>query len=306
MKKTASVKYKIAIYSTLVLALLFLLTNFADNRKNTDERVLNESNTNIYNSLNQEFKARLDSIDQIKELKQFRLKALGSGMRSFFIGVTWFNECDTCSKTYSSGHPTLQQRKYFIELTGYTLRDDASFRIEKDKYFINYTVWDTIYDNGNRIGHPETKETKVRYAVSKSGEKSGSLLIPVSEKKYKLYKILVITFSIICILAFLIIIVIMPIRFLINVANGNPFNKMNVLTLKILGWALIATFLLQTLIPLLIQLMIRNLVPKEIYFPFLLSLNDHRMLLIIGTIILLIAGAFNRGYKLQQEQDLTI
>ena len=47
-------------------------------------------------------------------------------------------------------------------------------------------------------------------------------------------------------------------------------------------------------------------IPVEIHFPFWLTIMDNKPLLIAGVIVLLVASAFKRGYKLQQEQELTI
>jgi hypothetical protein len=98
----------------------------------------------------------------------------------------------------------------------------------------------------------------------------------------------------------------MPFQLLMNIAYGNPFLKNNIRYLKTIGWTTIGLTLFVLIVPIIVKLLLHSLIPKEIYFPFWVTLFNYKWQLFIGVAILLIANAFESGYNLQQEQDLTV
>jgi hypothetical protein len=91
-----------------------------------------------------------------------------------------------------------------------------------------------------------------------------------------------------------------------NIAYGKPFMKNNIRYLKTIGWTTIGLTIFVLIVPVIVKLLLPGLIPKEIYFPFWITLFNYKWQLFIGVAILLIANAFESGYNLQQEQDLTV
>jgi hypothetical protein len=186
------------------------------------------------------------------------------------------------------------------------LRTDADFFINKDKYFVSHTVWDRI-ENDFKSGHPEQKETSLRYSTGNFDLKTDSaLLIPISKKSYLILEKVVWALVIILILFLLYTLYALPAKVLVSIASGQPFTKKNIKRLNITGWVLLISSILPSLVLITIEWIMKDRIPNEIYFPFLLSIFDHKVILIAGLVVLLIANAFKRGYNLQQEQEGTI
>jgi hypothetical protein len=300
-------RHKFRIISVIAfIIIIFLLIDFADNRKSTNERILDMAAIDLDNFVPEDCKRISDSLDIIKQWKRHRLKTLGNSITTFFIGVSKIDECDSCNTAFREEFASALKTKYFIQFPGYTIKEDASFFINKDKYYISYTIWDTLYPNSTQMGHKQTKEVRVRYATGDSDDNGGSLLIPISEQTYDVIHVLVTIFTVAFIVTFFFLLVILPYNVVISIATGTPFTRANIKRLYIAGWTMIGGALLTSLIPWIIELFLRSKLPDEIYFPFLLSLTDAKPWLIAGVVVLLVASAFKRGYKLQQDQDLTI
>jgi hypothetical protein len=291
----------------LLIFFLLLMTNPADNRKVNNESILNNAEDNIIKDnrdpqLDAYLKLR-DSINRIRDWNKNRLSGNGNSVSTPFFGVRHIYECDSCNSIDEKKFKSEYKNKYFIQLNGFTLKADADFFINKDKYFVNHIVWDRIDS-----GHPsEQKKTSLRYSPGGLDFTTDSaLLIPISKKSYLILEKVVWVLSIILILFLLYTLYALPAKVLVSVASGDPFTKKNIKRLNITGWVLLISAILPPLLLITIEWIIKDRIPNEIHFPFLLSILDHRLILIAGLVVLLIANAFKRGYNLQQEQDLTI
>jgi Protein of unknown function (DUF2975) len=303
------------IVTGLFVAGVLYLTIMTDNhnRSNVPQTLLNKIKpdpvaiANSSTSLH-EFNAKFDSLLRIEQWKKWRLTGVGEGQGSNFFGVRKIIECDSCGEIIIAGGKKshLVKPKYFFVLNHFTLKNDASFIIEKDKYIIEYTVWDRITEDGG-VGHPEYKEVNVRFASDFQNfkETKTSLLIPISKKAYQLWNIfsyLLIPFLII--LSW--IVYILPIKVLYRISMGNFFSPKNVSNLRLAGWTLITVTLIPIVLPILVKLFMGNKIPEEIYFPVDLALLENKGWLVGGIALIIISFAFKKGTALQQDQDLTV
>jgi len=285
---------------------LLIMTNPADNRKVNNESILNNAEGGVIDGSDPQFDVYsnlMDSFNRIREWNKNRLRGSGAGVSTPFFGVRHIYECDSCNSFDSKKFKSEYKNKYFIQLNGFTLKPFAGFFINKDKYFVNHIIWDRIDS-----GHPSEKtETSLRYLPgSLDFTTDSALLIPISKKSYLILEKVVEVLSIILILFLLYTFYVLPAKVLVSIASGQPFTKKNIKRLNVTGWVLLISAILPQLILITIEWIMRNRIPDEIYYPFLLSILDHRLILIAGLVVLLISNAFKRGYKLQQEQDLTI
>jgi len=290
-----------------LIAIAFLLvglTNFADNRRSQNERLLNQSKIKSTQTQPEFCQIISDSIDKVNRYMSWRLTSTGNSLVSFCIGVSEIQECDTCN-SFESESKSLIKTKYFVALPNYIIKQNASYYIEKDKYYLDYFVPDSLSAGGVSLGHHEKKEIKVRYAVGDSDE-GGTVLIPVSKQVYNFYRFLTNAVFVLLIIVGIVVVCIFPFSVLVNIAYGAPFAKSNIRKLSIIGWSLLTIPIINSIIPLIIGFFLRNKIPDQFYFPAQLAFMDSKTWLIAAVAILLFASAFKQGYKLQQEQDLTI
>jgi Protein of unknown function (DUF2975) len=296
-----------------VAGVLFLATFPEDNRPNVPHTLLYsikpytdsliDSTTNY-----RRYKELLDSLQKIEQWKRSRLQGLGDGTGSNFFKVRKIVECDSCGQiaSFLPENSPLRKTKYFFVLNNFTLKTDAAFIIEKDKYIIKYTVWDH-HTSTSSSGHPEYKEVNVRFSADLRPftRNNTSLLIPISRKTYQLW----IFFSYLFIPILIIISwisFILPIQVLYRISLGNCFIEKNIKSLRLAGWTLIGITFCPIIQSLIVELVMGNQIPKEIYYPVWLSLIDKKGWLVGGVAFLIISIALNQGMKIKQEQDLTI
>jgi hypothetical protein len=217
-----------------------------------------------------------------------------------FAGINRVDECDSCS----DGNEKDTRRKHFFSLTGFALKKSASFRIDKNDYIIESSVAEKKTADGET---GLTVQKKVRVRLGADHKKKGlTLLIPVSYRVFSRIEILMYIIFVIAIIAVIGIFIRLPVLVLLNIAKGKPFAKKNIRYLNCIGWGIIGICLLMVILPGLIQVLLSSWIPHEIYYPFWLHLFDYRWGIFLGIAVLMAARAFKQGYKLQQEQDLTI
>ena len=296
-----------------IIGVLFLATFPTDNRSNVSQTLLNKikpyadtlvDSTTSYNR----YKEIHDSLEKIEHWKKWRLQGFGEGYGSNFFGLRKIVECDSCGQIagFSQENKSLLKDKYFFELKNFTLKNDAAFIIEKDKYIIEYTVWDK-HTTTTSYGHPEYKEVDVRFAADLRpfSKNNTSLLIPISKKSYQYWRFFSYFFiPVLIILSW--ICFILPIQVLYRISLGNCFTEKNIKNLRLAGWALISVTFFPVILSVIVELTLRDQLPKEIYFPVWLSLLDNKGWLVGGIALLIISMAFKQGMDLKQEQELTV
>ncbi len=87
-----------------------------------------------------------------------------------------------------------------------------------------------------------------------------------------------------------------------SIIIDNPFNKIHANTIKIIGAIIIIT----PLITVFINALSTNRNPSnyktELIFSLFNSINE----IILGSLVIIVSEAYQRGYKLKQENDLTV
>jgi hypothetical protein len=246
-----------------------------------------------------------DSIAKVRKTQLIKLRTRGSGTNAFHMGLFKINECDTCLFGVYDNVPGKRTNKYFFELSGYKLDDFSDFSIDNGNYYLKYPVRDT--ETGSWVF--TKKKIGIRYAhdpTDNSQKSSGSILIPVSARTHTFLKI---TFGIVVVLSMffcIAVFLVMGPRTLYNIAIGKVFNKENIRSLYLIGWLLVSFAVLPPVLSILFRWIFAHLIPSPFYYPFWESMQDNKFVLISGVIVLLLAKAFKRGYRLQNEQDLTI
>ncbi len=172
-------------------------------------------------------------------------------------------------------------------------------------YNLVFVKWDSVRRSGNdstKYGHYESKQIPIRY--NKSGKK---VLIPITRQQYHLLEIVFNSFFYASAFIGLYIFLGLPIQFIVNISKGNAFTQSNINTFKYMGYAVLFYEILDIITPQVLHFYFRNTIPPDFKLPSILNNIGNTIFIgLISLAFLTIAKAFQRGYKLQQEQDLTI
>lgn len=194
---------------------------------------------------------------------------------------------------------------YYLTLSGYQLKDfDTKFYINNGTYNLACVKWKDVRGNNGlvRTGHYENKPIQVRYA-----EDSKMILIPVSQKIYLFFSIFLTIFPFIMIFFLTYFFVGLPAQILYNISKNRAFTEYNIKNLNIITVSCLVYGLLNILMPYFFRLIFINKIPPEFTMqPFINTVINNISTLFIALALFIITKAFKRGYKLQQEQDLTI
>ncbi|HMK27191.1 MAG TPA: DUF2975 domain-containing protein [Chitinophagaceae bacterium] len=303
MRSTLPRKNIIPGLAILMVSLVLIFFNPADNRASMKDILINTATRNIIPASTNDsqlliYKKINDSLEKIIRWKKERITRAGSYLYTLFAGINRIDECDSCIEANEKN----TRSKYFISLNGFALKPGASFLVDKNDYIIEKFVEEKKTEAG-----ATTEQEKVRVRLVADPAKEGlTLLIPVSYRVFSWIEIFMYIFLVAGIIAGIWIFIRLPVLVLINIANGNPFLKKNIRYLSCIGWGIIGCCMLVVIFPGLIQLFLSSMIPNEIYYPFWSHLFDFRWGIFLGISVLLLARAFKQGYKLQQEQDLTI
>lgn len=195
--------------------------------------------------------------------------------------------------------------RYFFSLKGYKLIPHTEFFVQNNTYHLAYAKWDKIdTTNGDRIryGHYERKSIPYRYAAEEE-----NLLIPLSITQYKWLKVVGVVLLLSMALLFLVCFGRFPIQILVNISKGRPFDRSNIFYFKTMAIVLLVLLIIKTTVPYIIHLFLRNRIPPEFSrVAFWPELVRSLPWFLVAAALFIIGKAFESGYKLQQEQDLTI
>lgn len=213
---------------------------------------------------------------------------------------------DIINKGLSGNHVTDNKKlEYFITFPDIQIKENNHFFVQNGNYYLAHPVWDITKKEDEftfKSGHYTRIPLKFRYNADKK-----MLLIPTNRI---LYKFLQITFSILWlgfIIAGFYIIIGLPVSILGSVSIGQVFTLTNIRQLKIIYIFLFIITLLKVIFPLLIYWFLSFFTPPVFKTPSIFeSLYSSLPLLIAGLAVFLISKAFQKGYKLQQEEDFTV
>lgn len=255
-----------------------------------------------------EYRKIKDSIARIKAEIDIENKGRSAG--GTFMGFIGFSQLKAYQpKSFSdsqrnAGH-LQSQLEYFITFQDIQIKENNHFFVQNGNYYLAHAVWDITKKQDEftyKSGHFTRIPLKVRYDADKK-----MLLIPTNRI---LYKFLQITFSILglgFIIAGFYIIIGLPVSILGSVSIGQVFTLTNIRQLKIIYIFLFIITLLKVIFPLLLYWFLSFFTPPVFKIPSIFeSLYSSLPLLIAGLAVFLISKAFQKGYKLQQEEDFTV
>ena len=197
------------------------------------------------------------------------------------------------------------EKEYWLSLRGYKTADNTKFLIHNNKYYLAVVKWDSVKNrnsNSTKYGHYIRKEIPFWYSAEDQ-----KVRIPITKGKYNFLNgiLNVIIFVILFVTAF--VYIGLPIQVLLNISRGRPFSRQNNRAFRIMTWTLIALGLLSIIAPYLIHLFYIPIIPSEIWLePLWPRVYSKLYLFLIAAVIFIIGKAFAKGYRLQEEQDLTI
>jgi hypothetical protein len=204
-------------------------------------------------------------------------------------------------------HKELSKDVYtYLALKGYNLKDDDTrFYLQNDANYLAVVKWDTTVNNNgakNEYGHYEAKPIKVRYA-----SESKLVLIPISKTTGSILNIVIWAFGFLAAVLTLYFFLGLPILFLINISKGKAFTEANIRILKQISTVSLIIAVLAIATPYIFRLFFWKTIPEELVpEPLMSRITDNLPLLFIMVVTFFISIAFKKGFKLQQEQDLTI
>jgi len=200
--------------------------------------------------------------------------------------------------------PISPDHLHYLSLQGYSLPERTKFFVQNGTYNLAYLKVDSVKKWRNvtrRYCHYERKQIPVRYSAENK-----MLFIPVSTKLYKVLSIagpVVSCFLIVAGYFFLAF----SLQILINISRGNAFDDKNVRRLNIMALILLIVTVGSILLPYIFRLCFSKMIPNDFIFPGIWSkVSDKTGAFIVVVVIFITGKAFQKGNKLQKEQDLTI
>lgn len=192
--------------------------------------------------------------------------------------------------------------KWYISLYGYHLKDPSSdFFINNGTYNLAVVKWLTRTGD-HREGIYERKQIPVRFNKSKD-----TILIPMSRAQYNVLSPIVSLLPLLLIGIFFYFLVGLPAVVLINISKGKAFSEKNIAMLNTSTMAMLVYTLVAIFIPYIIRLAFQSRIPGDFtQVSFADAIFDNLGNIIVCIAFFLITKAFKRGYKLQEDQDLTI
>lgn len=256
-----------------------------------------------------EYRRIEDSLKRIRSAKELDNKSVGSGQR--FGSLGFFNikiNRDPMIYDFSETDSLLQlkeEKLYYLSLDGYNLNYENKFFVQNGKFYLAIVKWDSVvkrkYDS-TTVGHYQRKEIKVRYATDNQ-----RILIPISKKKYNSFESALTIFLFISIFFLIYIFIGLPIQILVDISKGRAFTKENIRRFKLMAFVLFFCTFLKVFSPYILDFFYRKMIPKEFRLePVSSAIISNIYLFLIALVLFFVGKAFQRGYNLQQEQDLTI
>ena len=194
---------------------------------------------------------------------------------------------------------------HYLSLQGYSLPREKKFFVQNGTYNLAVPKWDSIKKGRRdtwRYGHYERKQIPIRYSAENK-----MLLIPVSSQQFRFFSFILPALGCLVIAASIFFFVGLPIQILINISRGKAFNDKNVQRFNSIALVLLILTLGTILSPYILRLCFWKMIPDDFIFPGFWSKVWDKSELFIAVIVIFITGkAFQKGNKLQKEQDLTI
>lgn len=254
--------------------------------------------------VNEEFqKSELmrDSINNILEFERMRKSDLGNAYVVGPLGITRFEGAMDWD-SIAAGNLSPQKKHSFLVMAGYRLSPHSAFFLQDDKFFVK-SAKITMIKKDLATSTYSVREIPVRYADAIESESSGFIMIPIKNSIYNVFNILIPVFGILIFLVSLYYVIIRPMQTLLNVGNGNVFGSTNTRNLRVAGWWLMGIALMPGLILTIFYLFITKKISPEIQFAFPDVFFDNKALILAAIIFLIVARAFAKGDRLQENNS---
>jgi hypothetical protein len=199
---------------------------------------------------------------------------------------------------------TEKEPSYYLTLSGYSLDPAYRFFVHNGIPGLGYIAYDTIFRNGDsvRVGYYARKISSVRYSADEK-----KIMIPISNGIYHFLKIFFLILMFIVMFIFVYVLVGLPLQVLINISRGGAFTEKNIRSFSQMSGMLLFIFLVDSFAFPIITLIFNSEIPAEFEAPDIVSrMYDNILYFILAVVLFIIGRAFRKGYKLQQEQDLTV
>lgn len=193
---------------------------------------------------------------------------------------------------------------YFITLNGYKLPHDDKFFVQHGNFYIAHLVRDNSKkkENGEVSTYFIRKQVKTRYH-----ENENSISIPVSRSWYTILNSTAFIMTTLFWIVYVYIIFGLPASILLSVSRGKAFTAGNIRDMKIIYRFLLLIGLLKSVFPYLKEWILSDYINGTyIGTEGMNSFISALPLLLSGAAVFLICKAFQKGYKLQQEEDFTV
>jgi len=197
------------------------------------------------------------------------------------------------------------QKLYYISLSGYNADHDIKFFVQNEKYNLAYVKWDSVIKrkfDSTQVGHYERKQIPVRYSTDEK-----KVLIPISNKKYIFLNSLSTILYYVFLFSMTFILFGLPVQILIDISRGKAFTKNNINRFKVMALVLLVYTVLKILAPYILNFIYRKQIPDELQLePFHYGVINNLYLFLIAIALFIIGKAFQKGYNLQEEEELTV
>lgn len=238
-----------------------------------------------------------DSLNNLNEQRLQENETLFTGWHTVNIGV------GKIDNHFLKGSDT--NNLYFLALKEFELEDNVRFFVANNQYNLLYVAWDTVNKNGEsliRNGKYKSIKIPVRYSV-----KEKEIYIPISKSQFYVGNIIIPIVMFILLTLSLFVVIGYPVQFLVRISKGNAFSEKNINGLRMITILISLYIVFSILFPFLIRLLFSKYIhpffkPINVYQLF----SDKLIVLFVLAIVFAIYQAFKKGYKLQQEQELTV
>jgi hypothetical protein len=195
--------------------------------------------------------------------------------------------------------------KYFLYFAGYSLNYNCSFLIDSGHYKLKYPVWDpSVTGKNNRNMH--TGYLAIRQIPFRFVEKKNAILFPLNALKFKIAKIVIMIFYILILIYDIIIMIILPFIILLSISKGIVFTNNNINYLYFISYSLLGCVLFSCILTVALRLAFQLYRVPEFSYNYWNLVKDNYISFVIGLIVFGIAKAFDKGYQIQKENDLTV
>jgi hypothetical protein len=248
-----------------------------------------------------QYKRIEDSVKKSLEPMEPKPHTSGTGSSAFKLG---FYEYD-----HDLHGETGNKKEYYISLSTYRPKVDAEFFRRNGENVIRKVIWDNTWKDSegkHASGHWEIRKTPVKYIEENKENGTGSVQIPISKRAFSFWNITLLVLGALFGIFIFLYTTVAIFKFLLAIASGDPFNETNIRRLRNVAKLYFTVAVLMPFIQLTFYLIYRTQIPDELRFAWLPVLTSSIWPIVGGLVALLFANAFQQGYELKKERDLTI